>query len=86
MPRRSDCKYFSSFYCPKCGKKIIDLPRPRSLQRNAFHRKKLYCFWCKQTFNGIEVRNEVERLEFLEDFENGVYIEEAVPYEEGGLE
>ena len=64
---------FSSFYCPSCGKKAMDLPRPRSLTRQGFHRKKLYCPWCKKTYNCIEVRNEIERREFIEDWETGVY-------------
>ena len=64
---------FSSFYCPSCGKKAMDLPRPRSLTRQSFHRKKLYCPWCKKTYNCIEVRNEIERREFIEDWEAGAY-------------
>lgn len=68
---------FSSFYCPACGKKTMDLPRPKSLIRQGFHRKKLYCPWCKKTYNCIEVRNEIERREFIEDWEAGVYEAEA---------
>lgn len=67
----------SSFYCPKCGKKAMDLPRPRSLTRQAFHRKKLYCPWCKETYNCIECRNEIERQVFIADWEDGVYEGEA---------
>jgi transcription elongation factor Elf1 len=63
----------SSFYCPSCGKKAMDLPRPRSLTRQAFHRKKLYCPWCRETYNCIEVRNEIERQDFIADWEDGVY-------------
>ena len=68
---------FSSFYCPSCGKKAMDLPRPRSLTRQSFHRKKLYCPWCKETYNCIECRNEIERQVFITDWEDGVYEEEA---------
>ena len=67
----------SSFYCPKCGKKAMDLPRPRSLTRQAFHRKKLYCPWCRETYNCIECRNEIERQDFIADWEDGVYEKEA---------
>ena len=67
----------SSFYCPKCGKKAMDLPRPRSLTRQAFHRKKLYCPWCRETYNCIECRNEIERQNFIADWEDGVYEKEA---------
>lgn len=67
----------SSFYCPKCGKKAMDLPRPRSLTRQAFHRKKLYCPWCRETYNCIECRNEIERQDFIADWEDGLYEKEA---------
>lgn len=67
----------SSFYCPKCGKKAMDLPRPRSLTRQAFHRKKLYCPWCRETYNCVECRNEIERQNFIADWEDGVYEKEA---------
>ena len=70
---------FTSFYCPACGKKAMDLPRPRSLTRQAFHRKKLYCPWCRATYNCIEVRNEYERQDFISDWEEGVYEAEAIP-------
>ena len=66
---------FSSFYCPNCGKKSMDLPRPHSLARQAFHRKKLYCPWCKETYNCIEIRNEIEKREFLADWKEGKYVE-----------
>lgn len=78
MPRKN-CFVFTSFYCPACGEKAMELPRPKSLTRQAFHRKKLYCPWCKETYNCIEVRNEIERQEFIEDWENGVYKKEAIP-------
>lgn len=66
---------FSSFYCPVCGKEAMVLPRPRSLTRRAFHRKKLYCFWCEETHNCVECRNELERCKFLEDWKKGKYVE-----------
>lgn len=69
---------FTSFYCPHCGKKAMDLPRPKSLTRNSFHRKKLYCPWCKDIYNCIECRDDYERKEFLENFENGVYKNDQV--------
>ena len=67
----------SSFYCPRCGKKAMDLPRPRSLTRQAFHRKKLYCIYCKTEVNHIEIKNHFDAEKFKEEFERGVYIDEA---------
>ena len=86
---------YHSFYCPKCGQKTMVLPRKKSLNKGAFHRKKLYCPWCKQifntiecrndeeVFNTIECRNDEEVLLFKEKFLNGEFAEEAIPYEEG---
>lgn len=74
---------YHSFYCPKCGQKTMVLPRKKSLNKGAFHRKKLYCPWCKQIFNNIECRNEEEIFLFKEKFLNGEFAEEAIPYEEG---
>ena len=74
---------YHSFYCPKCGQKTMVLPRKKSLNKGAFHRKKLYCPWCKQIFNTIECRNDEEVPLFKEKFLNGEFAEEAIPYEEG---
>lgn len=65
------------FYCMNCGKKAIPLARPHSLQRGKFHRKKLYCPWCKNVVNHIEIKNNTEKEEFLDNFQKGVYIDEA---------
>ena len=66
-----------SFHCIKCGKAGIPLARQDSFKREKFHRKKLYCPWCKITVNHVECKNASEVYEFLEDFENGVYVDEA---------
>ena len=42
-----------------------------------FHRKRLYCYHCKQEINCIECRNEEEVWEFKEKFEAGEFKEEA---------
>ena len=65
------------FYCLNCGKKSIPLPRKSGHQHARNHRKRLYCPNCKQEVNHIEIKNEEDRQQFLEKFENGEYIEEA---------
>lgn len=65
------------FYCIKCGNKGIGIARARSKLRGKFHRKKLYCCYCKEEVNHIECRNPAEVEEFLENFKNGVYVDEA---------
>jgi len=65
------------FYCMKCGHQTIPLARKINHAREKFHRKKLYCPWCKLTLNCIEVRNYAEKLEFLEMFEKGDFKDEV---------
>lgn len=65
------------FYCMNCGRKGIPLSRRVSLQHGKFHRKKLYCIYCKEEVNHIECRTPEEVEEFKENFENGVYKDEA---------
>lgn len=65
------------FYCIKCGNKGIPLNRKKSLQHGKFHRKRLYCPFCKIEVNHIECRNQADIEEFKMNFANGDYIEEA---------
>lgn len=65
------------FYCINCGQRGLPIVRRHSLQHEKFHRKKLYCPWCKMTVNHIECRNDEEAFEFKQAFENGEYAEEA---------
>lgn len=65
------------FFCLSCGREGISLARPISKQREKSHRKKLYCIYCKEALNHIECKNEIEVKEFKEDFERGVFINEA---------
>ena len=61
------------FYCNNCGSKGINIFRSRGSQRGAFHRKKLYCPYCKKTINHIECRTPWEAEEYKTNFINGVY-------------
>ena len=61
------------FFCTKCGKEGIMLPRKRGHERERMHKKKLYCIFCKDEINHIECKNSVEVLEFKENFKEGVY-------------
>ena len=64
------------FYCLQCGSHLA-LPRKTGHQHSSFHRKKLYCYKCKEDCNHIEIKNFAELEEFKENFENGVYINEC---------
>lgn len=65
------------FYCINCGKLTYPINRKQSHQKGKFHRKKLYCPWCRHTVNSIEVRNDEEAAEFKLMFERGDFKEEA---------
>ena len=66
-----------SFYCMKCGHKGIPIQRKSGFQHSKFHRKKLYCIYCQEEVNHVECKNEEDVEEFLENFKNGVYKDEA---------
>lgn len=66
-----------SFYCMKCGRKGIPIQRKSGFQHSKFHRKKLYCIYCQEEVNHVECKNEEDVEEFLENFKNGVYKDEA---------
>ena len=65
------------FYCIHCGSKSIPLQRAGNKMKLKNHRKNMYCPTCRRTVNHIECRNQFEVEEFLEDFKNGVYEDEA---------
>lgn len=66
-----------SFYCLNCGNKGIPLMRKQGFKHSKFHRKKLYCPFCKNEVNHIECKSADEVYEFKTNFENGVYKDEA---------
>jgi uncharacterized protein with PIN domain len=68
---------FHSFHCINCGNKAYELVRKKGHQYPKFHRKKMYCPFCKEEINMVECKNPMEVFEFKEDFERGVYNEEA---------
>jgi hypothetical protein len=67
----------NTFYCLQCGNRGIPLARKESSRKEKFHRKKLFCIHCREEVNHIECRNEPEIEEFIENFKEGVYIDEA---------
>lgn len=68
---------YTEFWCIRCGKKGIPIMRERNKLRGMGHRKKLYCVHCKAEVNHVETRNPEEAQKFREDFEAGLYREEA---------
>ena len=46
----------SDFYCTRCGRKGIPIPRSVGKEREGGHLKKLYCIYCKKETNMVEIR------------------------------
>ena len=65
------------FYCMNCGRKGIPLSRRVSFQHGKFHRKKLYCIYCKEEVNHIECKTYEEVKIFKDAFEREEFKEEA---------
>lgn len=76
MPKKVSMAYHD-FYCIKCGQKTLSLPRKKGHKHERFHRKKLYCPFCRLDINQVECQNDEDAFDFKEDFLNGVYINEA---------
>ena len=64
------------FFCPRCGLETMPLPRKSGHKHKAYHRKKLYCPWCKEEVNSVEVSTVEEELKFKQNYESGVYKDE----------
>lgn len=64
----------SQFYCTQCGKRGLDVHRPKGKQREAGHLKKLFCLYCGCEQNHAEIRpyiGDYQYEDFLLEFENG---------------
>ena len=64
------------FFCIKCGKEGIPLARKQGHKHERFHRKKLYCPYCKMEINHVECQTDEDVYNFRADFEEGVFIDE----------
>lgn len=66
-----------NFYCLNCAG-VMPIARKLSAQREKMHRKRLYCPYCKKEINMVECKTYDEKLEFMKNFELGLYKEEAL--------
>ena len=46
----------STFTCTVCGKEGIPIGRKQNSQREFGHLKKIYCIYCKEETNHVEIR------------------------------
>ena len=76
---RKSKKYMEShsFYCIRCGHEGIPIFRQQGFQRERFHRKRLYCPFCKEEVNHIECKTYEEVQIFKDAFERGEFKDEA---------
>lgn len=74
----------SDFYCTKCGHKGI--PVIRTKEKEPGHLKKLFCLYCQEETNMVEIKqNGKYTLEdFLVEFNNGNFEDgqRKVPYKQ----
>ena len=77
MVRRYNNMVSHDFYCLNCGKKTITLMRKIGKQKERFHRKKLFCPWCKNDVNAVECKTQQDVDEFLDKYNKGEFVEEA---------
>ena len=74
MSKRKQRVELHDFYCLKCGNKGIGVFRNMGFQRERFHRKRLYCPFCKEGVNHIECKTYEEVQIFKEAFERGEFL------------
>ena len=77
MSKRKQRVELHDFYCLKCGNKGIGVFRNVGFQRERFHRKRLYCPFCKEEVNHIECKTYEEVQTFKDAFERGEFKDEA---------
>lgn len=71
---------FDDFYCTNCGKKNISVARRLGQQREPGHLKNLYCPYCKQEHNAVEVKEHCLNYtveDFFLEFNNGNFNEDG---------
>ena len=70
----------SEFYCTKCGHKGMPIMRPKGQQREPGHLKKLYCLFCKEEVNHVEIREigGYTYEDFLEEFNSGRFTDDGL--------
>lgn len=66
----------SDFYCTQCGKKGIPIPRKNGNQRERGHLKKIFCIYCNEEVNHVEIRpfGSYTLEDFEEEFKLGRFV------------
>ena len=66
----------SRFFCTKCGNEGIPILRKKGQLRSKGHLKKLYCPYCKEEVNHVEIReiDEYSEDDFQQEYELGRFV------------
>ena len=76
----------SDFYCTKCGHKGIPVWRKNGQEREAGHLKKMFCLYCQEEENMVEVRQggKYTLEDFWVEFTGGNFVngERQMPYKQ----
>lgn len=77
MPTRKKENTVNDFYCTKCGKRGIPLVRKAGKQKEQGHLKNLFCIYCQEETNHVELRpfGSYRLEDFLEEFELGRFVD-----------
>ena len=67
----------SRFFCTHCGKEGIPVIRKKGQERKSGHLKKLYCLYCKDEYNHVEIKTagDYSYEDFLEEFNAGRFVD-----------
>ena len=67
----------SRFFCTKCGREGIPIQRKKGQERESGHLKKLYCLFCGEEVNHVEIREDSPYTveDFQEEFKLGRFEE-----------
>jgi hypothetical protein len=67
----------SHFFCTKCGNEGIPVQRKKGQERSGGHLKKLYCIYCKEEVNHVEIKENDNYTyeDFREEYELGRFKE-----------
>lgn len=67
----------SRFFCTGCGREGISIHRKKGQERKGGHLKKLYCLFCKDEVNHVEIKTNgnYDLEDFKREFECGRFVD-----------
>ena len=67
----------SRFFCTKCGREGIPVHRKKGQEREAGHLKKLYCMYCGDYINHVEIKEigSYSIEDFKQEYDLGRFVD-----------